>query len=214
MGDLEGEHTEPKRGRPERVGHGQLLQIAEILFARCGFDGVSIAEIAAVADVSKATVMHHFVTKKRLYGAVLQRIADSLEALIADLPRDDRWFLAFVDRYLEWALARPAWSIVLLRELVDNAERAETANRWFLRSLVRRLIARVRLSQRRGAIMPGPPALPVETLFGTVSYHLAARPTEQRLFGTAAAHRFEVALPAGLRDALARGFLTPRAGRA
>jgi len=73
---------------------------------------------------------------------------------------------------------------------------------------VRRLVARVRLSQRRGAMLPGPPALAVETLFGTVSYHLAARPTEQRLLGDAAARRLDANLPAGLRDALARAFLT------
>src|SRR3954464_2056245 len=159
------ERDEPKRGRPERVGRAQLVDLAEILFARGGFEGVSIADIAAVAGVSKGTVMHHFVTKKRLYGAVLERIADSLEMVIGELPKDESWFLVFVDGYLNWALARPAWSIVLLRELVDNADRAETGSRWFLRSLIRRLVARVRLSQRRGTMVPGPPALAVETLF-------------------------------------------------
>src|SRR5438132_10063333 len=102
---MEESETARKPGRPEIVGRAQLLEIAEILFARCGFEGVSIAEIAAVADVSKATVMHHFVSKKRLYGAVLERIANSLEMVIAGLPKDDdEWFLAFVDRYLEWAM--------------------------------------------------------------------------------------------------------------
>ena len=66
--------TETGKGQAATPGgRAQLLQIAEILFARSGFEGVSIAEIAAVGSVSKATVMHHFVTKKRLYGDVLQR---------------------------------------------------------------------------------------------------------------------------------------------
>jgi TetR/AcrR family transcriptional regulator len=201
-----------RRGRPEAPwARAHLLEIAEILFARSGFEGVSVADIAAAAGVSKANVMHHFVSKKRLYGTILQRIAESLELAIAELPADDHeWFGVLVDRYLAWATARPAWSTVLMRELLDNADRAETASRWYLQSLVRRLIARVRLSQRRGAMLPGPAALPIEMLFGTVSYHLAALPTERRLLGTAVARRYDSDLPARLGPAMARAFATRR----
>ena len=45
----------------------RLLDAAEVLFAEKGFDGVSIRELAAAADVNVAAVNYHFQGKQNLY---------------------------------------------------------------------------------------------------------------------------------------------------
>jgi AcrR family transcriptional regulator len=196
---------------PRPSAREALLDAAETLFAESGVHGVSIADVADAVGTSKANVMHHFTRKERLYGAVLERIATSLDALLGGLPSpavDTRaWLAELSARYLAWAAARPAWSHLLLRELLDNADRAGRAGRWHLRPFVQHLLADVRAAQSRGRMRACPPALCMEILFGTVSYHLAARPTEARVLGRSAARRFDADFGRALADALARAFL-------
>ncbi|HZJ05857.1 MAG TPA: TetR/AcrR family transcriptional regulator [Nocardioidaceae bacterium] len=51
----------------------QLIEIARGPFANRGYDGTSIEEIAARAEVSKPIVYEHFGGKEGLYGAVVDR---------------------------------------------------------------------------------------------------------------------------------------------
>ena len=45
----------------------QILEAAIDTFARLGFDGASLADIAAAAGVKKALVQYHFTTKDQLW---------------------------------------------------------------------------------------------------------------------------------------------------
>lgn len=56
----------------------QLLDIGRGLFAERGFEGTSIEEVAARADVSKPVVYGHFGGKDGLYAAVVEREVDHL----------------------------------------------------------------------------------------------------------------------------------------
>lgn len=56
----------------------RLLAQALRLFARRGIDGVSIADLAEAAGVSKSNVLHHFRSKEALYGAALDRVGEEL----------------------------------------------------------------------------------------------------------------------------------------
>jgi AcrR family transcriptional regulator len=61
------------RERKRQRTHDTISEIAISLFLARGFDQVSVAEIAAAADVSKPTLFRYFPTKEDL---VLHRIAD------------------------------------------------------------------------------------------------------------------------------------------
>ncbi|MDQ3616576.1 MAG: TetR/AcrR family transcriptional regulator [Actinomycetota bacterium] len=68
--------AEKKAGRarmtaPER--REQLIIISRSLFAERGFDGTSVEEIAARAEVSKPVVYEHFGGKESLYAVVVDR---------------------------------------------------------------------------------------------------------------------------------------------
>ena len=51
----------------------QLIEISRALFAARGFDGTSVEEIAAKAEVSKPVVYEHFGGKEGLYAVVVDR---------------------------------------------------------------------------------------------------------------------------------------------
>jgi AcrR family transcriptional regulator len=59
-----------------------VLSEALALFALRGIDGVSIADIADAAEMSKANVLHHFGTKDRLYRTCLEEVGERLEAAV------------------------------------------------------------------------------------------------------------------------------------
>ena len=70
----------------------QLIEIARGLFAERGFDGTSIEEISARAEVSKPVVYEHFGGKEGIYAVVVDREVRRLlemmqESLTAGSPR-------------------------------------------------------------------------------------------------------------------------------
>jgi TetR/AcrR family transcriptional regulator len=66
-----------RRVRPDRLaratapGARRIETAARRLFANRGYAGTSMAEIAAAAGVSKATVFHHYRSKRALYEALV-----------------------------------------------------------------------------------------------------------------------------------------------
>ena len=67
----------PARGRPTRE---RILDVAEKLFARRGFHGVSVRDITQEAGVDVALVNYHFGSKQALLDSVLTRRSEILNA--------------------------------------------------------------------------------------------------------------------------------------
>lgn len=66
-----------KRGE---ITRDRLLDEAELLFALHGYDGVSIRDITKAAGVDVALANYHFGSKDKLFDAVFQRRAESMNA--------------------------------------------------------------------------------------------------------------------------------------
>jgi AcrR family transcriptional regulator len=86
-GDTNG--TQPaKAKRPSRSRmtaaerREQLIEIARRLFAERGFDGTSVEEIAARAEVSKPVVYEHFGGKEGIYAVVVDREVRGLLSMV------------------------------------------------------------------------------------------------------------------------------------
>lgn len=54
----------------------KFIEAATRQFARKGFYGASISSIANELGLSKQAVLHHFGSKEKLYGEVLQQISE------------------------------------------------------------------------------------------------------------------------------------------
>ena len=80
---------------PKRVTNKErILEIAERLFAKRGFDGVSLREITNEAGVDVALVKYHFGSKQGLFDELLRRRAEAInrersDALDAVLAKHD-----------------------------------------------------------------------------------------------------------------------------
>ena len=76
----------PKRttvGRPRKVNGGvvmadRILDAAEDLFSKRGFDGVTMRAVADMAIVDAALAHYYFATKQGLFDAVLERRAEQV----------------------------------------------------------------------------------------------------------------------------------------
>jgi AcrR family transcriptional regulator len=78
--------TEGLRARKKRAAREAIAATARRLFAERGFDAVTVAEVAAAADVSEKTVFNHFATKEDLAFAGRERGLTQFVAAIADRP--------------------------------------------------------------------------------------------------------------------------------
>lgn len=108
----------------ETASRDKILDAAERLFARRGFAGTGMREVAEAAGLGKSSLFHHFKSKAELYAAVVTRILALFErrlttALAAGgdpLARFDRWLDAVIDTIAE----KQTSARLLLRSLFED----------------------------------------------------------------------------------------------
>ncbi|MEU4835942.1 TetR family transcriptional regulator [Streptosporangium sp. NPDC023615] len=76
--------SEPRRRMSGKERREQLIEISRTLFAEKGFDGTSVEEIAATANVSKPVVYEHFGGKEGVYAVVVDREMQKLLAMVTE----------------------------------------------------------------------------------------------------------------------------------
>ena len=165
----------------------RLLDIAEQLFAERGFYGVSIAAIASEMSLTKQGLLHYFNSKEKLYGAIVQRISDDFqdhqrEALQASEDPAER-----LEKFYA-ALAEPTETNVqrtrlLMRELLDNNERAAKAENWYLRPFLDRLISMVKDVNKSEKLSDAEALAYGYQLLGAVNYFLISTSTLKAIYG-------------------------------
>ena len=165
----------------------RLLDIAEQLFAERGFYGVSIAAIASEVGLTKQGLLHYFNTKEKLYGAILQRISDDFqdhqrEALQASEDPEERLkkFYAALAEPTETNMQRTR---LLMRELLDNNERAAKAENWYLRPFLDRLISMVKDVNKSEKFSDAHALAYGYQLLGAVNYFLISTNTLKAMYG-------------------------------
>jgi AcrR family transcriptional regulator len=77
---------ESLRERKKRATRDAIAATARRLFAERGFANVTVAEVAAAADVAEKTVFNHFPTKEDLAFAGREQGIEQLTAALADRP--------------------------------------------------------------------------------------------------------------------------------
>jgi AcrR family transcriptional regulator len=78
--------TEGLRARKKRAARQAIAAAARRLFAEHGFDAVTVADVAAAANVSEKTVFNHFPTKVDLAFAGREEGIERIVRAIADRP--------------------------------------------------------------------------------------------------------------------------------
>jgi AcrR family transcriptional regulator len=83
------------RERKKQQTRQLLTDTARRLFAKRGFENVSVSEIARVADVSEATVFNYFPTKEDLVYSGLEQFENALLAAVRERPAGETVIDAF-----------------------------------------------------------------------------------------------------------------------
>ncbi|MEM9300528.1 MAG: TetR/AcrR family transcriptional regulator [Pseudomonadota bacterium] len=187
---------------------GQLLAAAKRQFAAKGFYGASISGVAGELGLSKQALLYHFKRKEDLYAEVLQEISERLLRFMraavsrADVP----------ERQLEDILLglyvssreNPLDTQILVRELLDNQSRAETAKDWYLRPFLEELVAVARgipgLEDRAFSAV----FCIVYQVIGCIQYFAISSPTLTRMYDEQAFERIRDDFPVELRNQIRR----------
>jgi AcrR family transcriptional regulator len=109
---------------PEQSSRDKILDAAEVLFARRGYSGIGLSEIAEASGLGKSSLFHHFRNKPQLYVAVTTRILEQIEARLLrslaaggdPVARLERWLDEVVDLLAE----NRTWARLLLRSLFED----------------------------------------------------------------------------------------------
>lgn len=109
---------------PGDASRDKILDVAEALFARRGFAGVGLQEVAEGVGLRKSSLFHHFKSKMQLYLAVLQRVicrlATQLEGPL-NLDTDPTEKLnAWVEALIDVLVEHPTTARLCLRALFED----------------------------------------------------------------------------------------------
>jgi AcrR family transcriptional regulator len=117
----------------------RLLELGAELFARHGYEELSMSRIAREAGISKALLYHYFPSKQAYFGATLEQAAAELAEVtqpdpdkspVEQLSTSLDAFLGWVERHMGAydKLIRSVGAVPEVRELVERV-RDETAAR-------------------------------------------------------------------------------------
>jgi len=171
----------------------KILEVAEAHFARRGFSGVGMREVAQAAGLGKSSLFHHFAGKAQLYFEVLERVlariqerlAPALAQPDAPLARLEAWVDALIDALAE----HPGSARLLLRGLVEDedipdeplleAQRTEQ----LLAEILQGIHGLLREGIASGAFRKVSVPHTVQTLIGATVYHFASGEIGESIVG-------------------------------
>ncbi|MDP2340640.1 MAG: TetR/AcrR family transcriptional regulator [Deltaproteobacteria bacterium] len=102
----------------------RVLNAALQEFARRGFDGARLADVAAAAGITRPSLLYHFASKEQLYAATVAQAFGSISDMIVTAVsargsfRDRLRFL--VEGFLAFAAENPAVCRLLMRTVVAD----------------------------------------------------------------------------------------------
>jgi len=158
----------------------QVLRVAEALFARSGYRGAGLREIAAQVGIRAPSLFKHFAGKQVLYNAVLLNIfarLDEVATVLAGAAPFAVRLEQFVGGYIDLVADDPHVVPLLFRELMERSEAMDADTRRAAARIYRRIDVFLAAGQRAGAFRPVDRFRFQIALTGAILYHgLAARP--------------------------------------
>jgi|SRR5450432_57910 len=157
----------------------QLLDSAELLFSRKGFDGTSVRDISESAGINTAMISYYFGSKEKLMEAIFERKSLYIREKVDLLLKDDRLdplqkMYSLVDIHIDGILQRKTFHRILLCEQVINQnpsiiqmlDKMRTKNSESINDLIK-------LGQKKGIFRKNIDVpMMHNTLIGTVSHTL------------------------------------------
>lgn len=172
---------------PFSTAKQKFVDTALELFSERGYFGVSLADVAGELGLTKQSVIYHFKTKDALYGAVIADIACRLESILAPAPRKRAAGDEPLDIYLQRIFAHMRThrrdARLISRELLDNLDRTETGQTWYLKRFLDESVALVASHPKWQRQSTGVQTAAAYQLIGAVSYYAISDATLRAIWG-------------------------------
>ncbi|MBN4174963.1 HTH-type transcriptional regulator BetI [Pseudomonas savastanoi pv. phaseolicola] len=123
-----------KRRLPKgEVRKAEIIQAAMTIFARDGYAGASLSNIAKVAGLSQVGLLHHFPTKLVLLQAVLEHRDQYVAARLHDAGQvaSLEGFMAFLKQVMSFSIEDASVSQALMIINTESLSVTHPAHRWF-----------------------------------------------------------------------------------
>ena len=103
-----------------------IIEIAIPLFARAGYDGVSMRQIAKAVGIQASSVYHHFPDKQTLYLAAIKHAFSDRSKILSDslttVSSPEKRLTNLISRLCEIMNQSPEFSSLIQREILDGDE--------------------------------------------------------------------------------------------
>lgn len=137
----------------------RILDAAQEVFSRDGFQGATTREIAREAGVNEVTIFRHFHTRDELLHATLKQSCASLDALVQP---EENWredLFGSLERYIQEAYTHLRGKEALVRAFTSEAPiLSEPTRRTLQEFMLKRkalLFARLQEAQKAGLVRTG-----------------------------------------------------------
>jgi AcrR family transcriptional regulator len=137
--------TKPKRVRARRTTYSisdtydQILAVAEQEFANSGYNGTSLEVIARRTGIRKASLFHHFNSKRKIFDAVVRRIFDQLVSIgreTAQIENPKEHLLAILVRLHDFIASHPNHARLLMHRVLEDPASVRRSSEVFIKPLV------------------------------------------------------------------------------
>jgi TetR/AcrR family transcriptional regulator len=166
-----------------------LLEASLEAFAKHGFEGVSLSEVAREAGTAQPLIHHYFGSKRGLWEAATDFAFHGLEAAFEEARTELHGLDAIammkvlLRRYVLFTARRPEVHLILAREAAVEGERLEWLIDRHVDPLHRVLEELIAEAQAEGRIKPIPAPQLIQILNGAVAVFLCSGPLLERLYG-------------------------------
>ncbi|WP_417318314.1 TetR/AcrR family transcriptional regulator [Erythrobacter aureus] len=178
----------PRKKRDTAELKGDILSAAVNAFARHGYEGASLSDIAAQAKTQHPVILYHFASKELLWRQAMARIFDELRAdlaAVADLSRDlsalDQFRLV-IRTFVRFSSRNPARVTLIVLEMREGTDRLTWLMDEHLGHLLQRLNDLLDRVEQQGLVKPVPRHHLAYILVGAVTTFFMAEPVVKRFF--------------------------------
>ena len=167
-----------------------ILEKAIPLFAKSGFTGVSMRQIAKEIGMNAASLYHHFPDKQTLYVAAVQQAFATREFVLSEIlamkiPVKEKLHL-FIKRICDFMQEDPDFSALIHREILDG-DGDDTRLRLLADQVLQNIFSAV-ISLAKELGPDKDPHLLAMSIFGMVAYHYQTTPIRVFLPGAKPEH--------------------------
>lgn len=159
--------TKPRNPEGTRA---RILDKAEVLFAKSGFEGTSLAELVKAAGVNKRMVYHYFGDKEGLYQSLFAHHWLGLKNAIVNAPPGELSDL--LGQVFEYLAARPRFVRLLMWDGLEGGKISRSLWKEVRGPLFAQTATHIGAAQKSGRLDPAfDPAQLVVSFLGAITFY-------------------------------------------